>query len=154
MSGQALPVIRPALRCLNNWTVQALAGAASKPAAKAAKPQHPPADESLKGFLERVYHELRNLGLAPEHRAINYAATNAFTAARIFQQAANARLALDSISVERSPLCRPGSDCWDVKLSFFDPENVLRARRIFRYTVDVSDVCPVTVGDVRSWPAR
>lgn len=154
MSGQTLPVIRPALRCLNNWTVQALAGAASKPAAKAAKLEHQPADEGLKGFLERVYHELRNLGLAPEHRAINYAATNAFTAARIFQQAANAKLALDSISVERSPVCRPDSDCWDVKLSFFDPENVLRARRIFRYTVDVSDVCPVTVGDVRSWPAR
>ena len=147
-SGQAVPVVRPELRCLNNWTTNALAQAASKGGKASA------AESDLAGFLERIYHELRNLGIAPEHRALNYAATNAFNAATVFREALKAKLALDGISVERSPICRPGSDCWDIKLRFFDPENVLRAKRIFRYTVDVSDVCPVAVGDVRSWSAR
>ena len=32
---------------------------------------------------------------------------------------------LDSIEieVEKSPFSRYGSECWDVKLKFFDPEN-------------------------------
>jgi hypothetical protein len=62
---------------------------------------------------------------------------------------------LDTIETERSPICRPDSDCWDVKLTFFDPERVFqRARKTHRFTVDVSDVVPVTVGPVRSWYVR
>ena len=45
-----------------------------------------------------------------------------------------------------APICRPDSDCWDVQLLMFDPENERRASRVYRYTVDVSDVLPVTVG--------
>ncbi len=61
-------------------------------------------------------------------------------------------LELDGIDVEVSPICRPGSECWDVKLTFFDPARRLeRARRVYRFTVDVSDVVPVTVGTVRAW---
>ena len=63
--------------------------------------------------------------------------------------------ALDTIRVERSTLCRPHSDCWDITLAFFDPDAPLQTvRRIYRYTVDVSDVIPVTVGQVRSWESR
>ena len=29
---------------------------------------------------------------------------------------------LDAITVEKSPICRLDSDCWDVKLKFFDPD--------------------------------
>lgn len=62
---------------------------------------------------------------------------------------------LDTIEVEPSPLCRPGTDCWDVKLIFFDPEKQFqRARRVYRYGVDVSDLCPVMIGKVRSWSLR
>jgi hypothetical protein len=43
------------------------------------------------------------------------------------------------------------SDCWDVKLKFFDPENSRRAKKIYRFTIDVSDTVPVTLGEVRSW---
>jgi len=43
-----------------------------------------------------------------------------------------------------------------VKLKFFDPENGLRAKRVFRFTIDVftidvSDRTPVTLGEMRSW---
>ena len=47
------------------------------------------------------------------------------------------------------------SDCWDIKLIFFNPEDQLKvARRVYRYTVDVSDVVPVLVGRVREWSIR
>jgi hypothetical protein len=43
------------------------------------------------------------------------------------------------------------SDCWDVKLRFFHTENDRRAREVYRFTVDVSDLIPVAVGEVRRW---
>ena len=102
--------------------------------------------------MERVYYELMNLGRASSERAMNFATTNVFQAAAVFEQAARENLMLDSIETERSPVCRPDSDCWDVKLTFFDPANRLTvARKVYRFTVDVSDVVPVTVGKVRSW---
>jgi PatG C-terminal len=68
------------------------------------------------------------------------------------RQATAQGMILDRINVDRSPFCRMDSDCWDVQLTFFDPENNRRARRVYRFTIDVSDAMPVTVGDVRSWP--
>ncbi len=61
---------------------------------------------------------------------------------------------LDSVEVHRSPFCRMDSDCWDVILAFFDADNILRARKMYRFTIDVSDTVPVTMGEVRSWSAR
>ena len=53
---------------------------------------------------------------------------------------------------KKSPICRPGSDCYDVTLSFFNPkERLTVARKEYRFTIDVSDVVPVTVGEVRAW---
>ena len=72
-----------------------------------------------------------------------------------FESALKDGLDLDTIEVERSPICRPESDCWDVKLTFFNPSKVFeQARKVYRFTVDVSDVVPVTVGSVRSWFVR
>ena len=50
---------------------------------------------------------------------------------------------------------RPQSECYDVMLTFFDPSQQFeRARKVYRLTVDVSGVCPVTLDPVRSWFAR
>jgi hypothetical protein len=118
---------------------------------KAAMPKG--GDEAgVHNFLERVYYELMNLGRTAPERAMNFAATNAFQVADVFKDAAKAKLMLDHIEAERSSICRPDSDCWDVKLTFFDPANRLTvARKVYRFTIDVSDVVPVTVGTVRSW---
>jgi hypothetical protein len=62
-------------------------------------------------------------------------------------------MSLDMIDVEPSPYARSDADAWDVKLKFFDPENLRRARRVYRFTVDVSETMPVTMGEVRSWSA-
>src|SRR6185295_4362074 len=104
-------------------------------------------------FLDRVYYDLRNLGMTPQERAINYAATNAFLIERIFEKTIKDDMQLDSIGVERSPICRPDSDCWDVKLNFFypykpavPPARVVYETQVYRFTVDVSDVVPVMIG--------
>ena len=62
---------------------------------------------------------------------------------------------LDTLNVVPSPICRPGSDCWDVELYFFYPaRQVQTVRKVYRFTVDVSDIVPVTVGSIRSWFTR
>ena len=86
---------------------------------------------------------------------MNYAATNAFEVGKVFEAAHDEAMELDTIEVERSPICRPDSDCWDVKIYFFYPERqVQTVRKVCRFTVDVSDVVPVTVGPMRSWFVR
>ena len=111
----------------------------------------------MRNFLDRVYHELRNLGIIPQERALNFAATNAFEIEKVFESALKdpERTELESIHVSRSPVCRPTSDCWDVELYFFFPERqVQTVRKVYRFTVDVSDVVPVTIGAMRSWFTR
>jgi hypothetical protein len=111
--------------------------------------------DDVRNFFDRVYFELRNLGITSEERAINYAATNAFQIGHVYASAIKENMELDAIEVERSPICRVDSDCWDVKLLFFYPDRqVQTVRRAYRFTVDVSDVVPVMVGPVRAWFVR
>ena len=92
--------------------------------------------------------------MKPEDRAINYAGTNLFQAREVFEHASAATLQLKSIQVSASAVCRPESECYDVRLTFFDPGNVqTKASEVFLYTVDVSDVIPVSIGRVRNWSA-
>ncbi len=156
MSGQTVPMIIPELRCMYSWSTAALIEAVcGKAPSKSAKAEEQEAferkTEAVTNFLQRIYHELRNLGLTSQERAMNYAGVNVANANNIFESALKRNLELHSIDVALSPICRPDSDCWDVKLLFFDPENVLRAKAVYQFTVDVSDVCPVMVGPVRSW---
>ena len=152
-SGQVVPVIEPqSTRGLYGWKVNNLVSAAFE-TVQAAEGE---ADEeamrrTLGSFLNRVYYDLRNLGTTSQDRALNFSVTNAFQAASTFSQAVAQGMELDSITVEKSPFCRVDSDCWDVKLKFFDPENSRRAKKIFRFTIDVSDLIPVTLGEVKSW---
>ena len=148
MNGMTLPVLYPDIRGMTKWRAAELATAA-----KSAFGDDEVRDDSIFEFLVRVYDELRNLGLSPQERAMNFAATNAYQAAVAFGDGARRRLELYRISVKKSPICRPESDCWDVQLVMFDPENDRRAARFYRYTVDVSEVLPVTVGVMRSWNA-
>jgi cyanobactin maturation PatA/PatG family protease len=154
LNGQVVPAVAPELRGLYSWSTKALVKAV------AGDPPRNPNDQDgykkktddIQNFLERIYYELRNLGILPQDRATNYSATNAFQAEEIFKKAISQDLKLDAIQVEKSPICRPGSDCWDVKLTFFNPSKRLeQARHVFRATVDVSDVIPVSVGKIRDW---
>ncbi len=153
-SGQVVPVIEPQNnRGLYGWKVNSLVEAAieSLKGGEGETPEDDAVRASLRGFLSKVYYDLRNLGATSRDRALNFAATNAFQASATFYDAVRSGMDLDTIHVEKSPFCRMDSDCWDVKLRFFDPENNRRARIVYRFTLDVSDVIPVTVGDVRQW---
>jgi cyanobactin maturation PatA/PatG family protease len=155
-SGQVVPVVVAQYRGLWSWSVNALIDAVVH-RFEAAK--HESIRASLQNFLDKVYYELRNLGQSSPDRALNYSATNAFQASEAMARALYPKHAvpgaglytLDRISVSKSPFCRMDSDCWDVKLTFFDPENERRARMVMRFTVDVSDELPVTLGPVRHW---
>jgi cyanobactin maturation PatA/PatG family protease len=159
-SGQKVGVLVPEIRGMFNWTLKALVDkvAGKDPGEKGTKAEREEFHRKRDGivnFLQRVYYEVRNLGLEPRDRALNFAATNAFAIERLFAQAAGAGLQLDQIDVERSPVCRLDSDCWDVILYFFNPANVLgEARHAYRFTIDVSDVIPVLIGDIREWSVR
>lgn len=154
-NGQVLAAIVPEHRGMYSWSTAALLEAVlGKPPATGDGETAGAPDQAgeLANFLDRIYYEVRNLGILPQERAMNYAATNALQLGDVYSRTAKAGLKLDSIGAERSPICRPESDCWDVKLTFFHPAKRLeQAREVYRLTVDVSDVVPVTVGPVRSW---
>jgi hypothetical protein len=152
-SGQVIPIIEiEQTRGVYGWKTNTLIDAATQAAQQLPDtPTDTNTTDSLREFLTRVYYDLRNLGATSRDRALNFAATNAFQAAHTFAAAVAAGMALDTINVDKSPFCRTDSDCWDVRLRFFDPENNRRARKVFRFTIDVSDILPVTLGDVRTW---
>ena len=108
-------------------------------------------------------YQFRNLGQTSADRALNFAATNAFLAAEgIADGLLSARLAapgtppeelysLDIISVSKSPYCRMDSDCQDVQIRFFNRQNVLQARNVYQFTIDVSDEMPVSLAPRRQF---
>ena len=149
-SGQVVPAIVPEPRGMYSWNLLRLSEqvAGAKASAKA---------EHVSECLDRIYHSLSNLGRTSRDRAINYAATNAAQLGSIFEKVLTSKepMALDEIEAEPSAHCPPGVDCWDVSISFFYPERTTQSvRKIFRFTVDVSDLVPVMVGPLRSWSAR
>jgi cyanobactin maturation PatA/PatG family protease len=152
-SGQVVPILAlPNIRGMYGWQVNALVEAAvATVSPEASEPENATMRRSLKSFLHRIYYELRNLGHLDRDRALNFAATNAFQAASTFASAINSGMGLDSIEIEKSPFCRLNSNCWDVMLKFFDSENSRRAKKVYRFTIDVANIMPVTLGTVRSW---
>ena len=141
LNGTVLPSLRTDWRGFYAWNVYDLLGA---------DPTHWPA--GAQEFLQRIYNEFRNVGISPQDRALNYSAMNAFNTNAIFSEIAGQGKRLDSVEVDRSVICRPNSDCWDVTYRFFDPVQVLtQARKVYQYTIDVSDVVPVAVGPLRKW---
>lgn len=179
-SGQVVPVLEPVnVRGMYSWNINQLIDAAIQAVQeynereREREPRLRELDEtqiekirySLNSFLQRIYFDLRNLGQTSQERALNYAATDVFqNVGALVEVLRNKRLPsavsdsveavtmqLDTLEVERSPFCRMDSDCWDVKIKFFDPENDKRAKRVIRYTIDVSDIMPVTLGKPRIW---
>ncbi|MEQ9368241.1 MAG: PatA/PatG family cyanobactin maturation protease [Coleofasciculus chthonoplastes F3-SA18-01] len=152
-SGEVVPVVTVNnVRGMYGWTVNALVNAALAAISNQFDPeQEPLIREALSAFLNRVYHDLRNLGQTSRDRALNFAATNIFQSASVFAEAIASERQLDTIEVKKSPYCRINSDCWDVLLIFFDPENGRRSRRVFRFTLDVALNMPVTIGRIKRW---
>ncbi len=115
-------------------------------------------DETIEQILLRLYEETRNFGVSPEERAMNYAATNVFevigATGAIPGGSDNTQWEFDSIRATKSEICRTDSDCWDVEISFYNPDNLMQARKVTVVTVDVSDVVPVIIGSARKFNKR
>jgi thiazoline dehydrogenase / protease len=152
-SGEVVPVVMvDNIRGMYGWKVNTLVNSVMAAISRRInEAQEPLVRQALTTFLNRVYNDLRNVGQTSRDRALNFAATNIFQAALTFAQAIAERRQLDTIKVEKSPFCRINSDCWDVKLEFFDPESNRRGRKVFRFTLDVKLMMPVTLGEVKSW---
>ncbi|MGB3438330.1 MAG: S8 family serine peptidase [Actinophytocola sp.] len=146
-TGQNLPVLGiEVLRGIYGWSTESLVD-------DALGPDHDPeVHTALRQFLDTVYYELANRGTASRNRALNFAATNPLQAAQAITAATAAGMKLADITVAKSPYCRMGSDCQEVKLRFHDPADGSRASWIWRFTIDVGDLLPVTVGEPRAWP--
>ncbi len=157
LSGQVVPLIIPELRGMHSWSIRALVKSVmpkiTATATATAKTNITEAvcQSHIEDYLNRIYYDYRNFGMTSNERALNYSATNAFQVSQAISHAVGFQLVLDIITTEKSSICRPDSDCYDVKLSFFDPENNQRSKRFYRFTIDVSDVIPVTIGEMRSW---
>jgi hypothetical protein len=141
LNGTIVPTLVTDWRGFYQWDLYSLFGS---------EPDEWPA--GCEGFLERIYNEFRNVGISPQDRALNYSAMNAYNTKKIFSDVASKEMRLDTVEVDRSVICRPDSDCWDVTYRFFNPTQVLtQAREVYQYTIDVSDVVPVAVGPLRQW---
>ena len=120
-SGQIVPEVGVEnLRGIYGWPVSTLIAAVAQAMPEA---DQEALREALRGFLDRVYYDLRNLGVTSADRALNFAATNAIQAATAFRSALLKKppYMLDNITMEKVPFCRIDSDCRDVVLKFFDP---------------------------------
>lgn len=159
INGLVVPTVRPALGGMFTWRTKDLIEALGKfkPAKDALVLQEREGSafnpqDGLRTFLNRIYEEMRNTGLAPQDRALNFAATNAYQANDIFVKLRGGNLHIEKFEVVRSPVMRPDSDCWDVKMTFYNPAApTTQPRQIYFYTIDVSDVVPVAVGKPRHW---
>jgi cyanobactin maturation PatA/PatG family protease len=151
--GSPVNIVVPDLRGMYSWDTERYVQSL-RDGWKSRRPGLPDdkLDRELTRFLSKIYFSIRNLGMAPSERAINAAATNAFNFSGLIVEAGEEGMSFRDVSVERSPLNRPGTDCYDILLTFFDPGARLeRAALRARFTVDVSDTVPVMVGDPASW---
>lgn len=114
-------------------------------------PVTPPARQLLIGLLERVYEQQHNDGSAAPDRALNASVTNATQFAYVANEMSAHGAELVELSVRPSRYDRPRSDCWDVVLTFADPEEPMRSWWQWVWTVDVSDVRPVSTNWPRAW---
>lgn len=156
MSGQIVPVLIPEVRGMYSWTIAALLRAVlgerpPETAAETIQRSYETNRRILEEYVRRIYFDIRNLGLTGAERAINYSATNVFQLFNILvvQRPRDGREEIRNIDAVRSPICRMDSECYDVRVRFFDPNNVLRASEVIIFTIDVSDPLPVSVGAAR-----
>jgi hypothetical protein len=160
-SGQVVPVVRASARGMYTWNEAALVKAVADQVEQSAtlpegtRISRAENERNIRAFLDKIYYQFRNLGQSPADRALNYAGTNAFLFGSEIQQGFlsgeyvpgpnSALFALDTITVTKSPYCRMDSDCWDVVIRFFDPENTDRAQVSWLFTIDVSAELPVSL---------
>jgi hypothetical protein len=168
-SGQRVPVVAVTAHGLCSWKESLLVAALTTQLQKDREKRGAGIDQAtvdltVHSFLDKVYYHFRNLGHSSADRELNYVVTNVLMSTHEIRNGllAGARVprpagqpeplyTLDTIEVAKSPVCRMNSDCWDVRITFFDPEEVRRAKSVLLFTIDVSDVLPVSLAPTRQY---
>lgn len=167
MSGETVPILVPATRGFTDWDVDRAITAFIEQLAK--QEVGGESEETriarfdsirlaLEGFLpdfrDLFTRKYRNLGLLGRDRALNFAATAAFRAFEVLEKIPGLDLILDDVEVLKSPACRAGSECYDIRLKMFRQSDITAAIHIFQFTVDVSTTIPVSIGNTSNWRER
>ncbi len=122
-------------------------------------------EDKVAAILDRLDEEVRNPGRSSADRAMNFSATQlqnilpSTIASDLVIDPDNpgqeSKFEIDEILYPKmTSVCREGSDCWDVEISFFNPAEINAARVIIRQTIDVADVVPVRVENPRRFRKR
>ncbi len=157
-SGDVVEVINPELRGMSSWDTlnlyQIFIHQVKDPVA---------ATVAFARVVSRLYEVVRNDGKAPEHRALNWAATDLIAnlgpyltdPAQILAGMLGGldNMAVDTITVYPASCRRTGME-YDVETSFYSFADALRGLILFTETVDVSDIVPVTLGSIRTSTRR
>lgn len=170
ITGVRLPAIKPDMRGTAEWSQARMLEVLLSAVRHATGIQMSEADRKqvkskIRSILERLDHAVRNPGLNPEHRALNHASTRLFSvlgavaAELIANEKADIGKAaktyeLDDIVVKPSEIGYAGSDCWDVEVSFFNPENQHEALVVVSQTIDVNDTIPALTDKPRKFRRR
>ncbi|MFF9194950.1 S8 family serine peptidase [Streptomyces sp. NPDC014779] len=160
-SGQIVPVVEVKSRGLYTWHESLLVDAVMQKIHEEGRKQKVKIrddDElrlTIRSFLDKIYYQFRNLGQTSADRALNFMGTNTYSFSNMLAQgllsasrvpgSSKNLYALDTVVVTKSPYCRVGSDCQDVTVTFYDPEDERRSRLSYQFTVDVSDELPVSL---------
>lgn len=148
-------VLHPELRGAAEWSAKRLFEMIQSEVAPSSAAAADKLARKIKELLERLDEDVRNPGLTPQHRALNFASTQQSELLRLVRADLEGDFEVDTVRhPEASNHCRPGSDCWDVEISFFNPENVQESPILVRQTVDVSDVVPVLIDRPRRFRRR
>lgn len=150
-TGQVVPVIEPNLRGMINWSDKNIFASVMEQVGKSlTDDEKKKLLEAVENVVNRIFYEVQNFGRTSADRALNYGITTLYTLGHIIDSEVAKGHALQSIRAEKSPISRPNSDCQDVEIRFF-PNERGKPVTCYRVTVDVSQVIPVSVGDVRMW---
>ncbi|KQX59449.1 hypothetical protein ASE09_04020 [Streptomyces sp. Root66D1] len=166
-SGQIVPVVEVKSRGLYTWhesllvdtVIQQIKDEAGNQKVKIRNPEE--LRLTIRSFLDKIYYQFRNLGQTSADRALNFMGTNTYSFSNMLAQgllssskvpgSSKNLYALDTVAVTKSPYCRLGSDCQDVTVTFYDPEDERRSRLSYQFTIDVSDELPVTLAPVHTF---
>lgn len=151
-TNEVVPVIVPHMRGTAAWATASLIEELRRTAFRSLS------GEIIQQIMLRLYEETRNFGITPEERAINYVATNVFeiltATGSLPGGSSGTQWDFDSIRATKSEICRTDSECYDVEVSFYNPDNLMQARKVTVVTVDVSDAVPVIIGKTRNFSKR
>ncbi|MFI7102999.1 S8 family serine peptidase [Streptomyces sp. NPDC050161] len=164
-SGQVVPVVEVMSRGLATWNetalVKAVVDGVTSDHRNEATTNQQDLEKTIRALLDKIYYQFRNLGQSSADRALNYAGTNAFQfgnqvkegllSASYVPGSSMNLYSLDTVRVSKSPYCRIGSDCQDVVVTFLDPEDDRRAKVNYLFTIDVSDIPPVSLAPVHTF---